>query len=82
VLHRFGIKVILEEDTLHIEGQTELKGNQVFSSYQDHRICMAIAIGAIRARGSVTIQDAEVVKKSYPDFFEIYEKLGGVIDVD
>ncbi|MEF3692935.1 MAG: 3-phosphoshikimate 1-carboxyvinyltransferase [Acholeplasmataceae bacterium] len=82
VLHKFGVKTILNDDMLQIYGQTELKGNQVFSSFQDHRIVMAIAIGAIRAKGSITILDAEVVKKSYPDFFEIYEKLGGIIDVN
>ncbi len=82
VLHTFGVKTLLSDNTLQVYGQTELKGNQVFSSFQDHRIVMAIAIGAIRAKGSVTILDAEVVKKSYPDFFEIYEKLGGIIDVN
>ncbi len=82
VLHKYGVHAALDEDTLHIKGQSELRGNQVFSSHGDHRIAMAIAIGAIRARGSVTIQDAEVVKKSYPDFFQIYEKLGGIFDVN
>ncbi|MFA6377130.1 MAG: hypothetical protein WCW63_00745, partial [Acholeplasmataceae bacterium] len=82
VLHKYGVHAALDEDTLYIKGQSELRGNQVFSSHGDHRIAMAIAIGAIRARGSVTIQDAEVVKKSYPDFFQIYEKLGGIFDVN
>jgi 3-phosphoshikimate 1-carboxyvinyltransferase len=40
---------------------------------------MAIAIAAIRADGPVTIKNASVVKKSYPNFFEDYQSLGGII---
>lgn len=82
VLTKFGVKTIEEEDTVKVFGQKQFRGNQVFSSYQDHRIAMAIAIGAIRAHGKVIIEDYEVVKKSYPDFFKVYENLGGVVHVD
>ncbi|MFA5493070.1 MAG: hypothetical protein WC245_09040, partial [Bacteroidales bacterium] len=82
VLDKFGVKTILNEDSLEVFGQTSLKGNQVFSSYQDHRIVMAIAIGAIRAKGSISIVDFDSINKSYPNFFEIYEKLGGNVHVN
>lgn len=82
VLDKFGVKTILNEDSLEVFGQTSLKGNQVFSSYQDHRIVMAIAIGSIRAKGSISIVDFDSINKSYPNFFEIYEKLGGNVHVN
>ena len=42
----------------------------------DHRIAMAIAIAACRSEGEIEIIGAnEAVKKSYPDFFEVYDRL-------
>ena len=35
------------------------------------------AVAATRAEGTVTIRGAESVAKSYPDFWEVYESLGG-----
>ena len=65
-------------DFLVINGIQSLKGAQV-SSHNDHRIVMAAAIAACRSHGDVTITKAlDAVKKSYPDFFEDYAKLGGV----
>ena len=45
----------------------------------DHRIAMAAAILAIAAKGSVTINGAECVKKSYPSFWEDYVAIKGNI---
>lgn len=78
-LLKFGVNVEITEDKMIIQGTQKLKGNQSFDSYGDHRIAMAIAIAAIQADGPVTILNAEVVKKSYPQFFEIYQSLGGEI---
>ena len=43
----------------------------------DHRIAMAAAIAATAADGPVTILGAQCVRKSYPDFWSEYERLGG-----
>ena len=43
----------------------------------DHRIAMAAAIAATDCAGPVTVRGAECVKKSYPDFWEVYKNLGG-----
>jgi 3-phosphoshikimate 1-carboxyvinyltransferase len=40
---------------------------------------MAVTVAALGAEGSVTVADAEAVKKSYPDFFEDMLSLGAVI---
>ena len=50
------------------------------SSHNDHRIAMAAA-ASCRADGPVIITGAEAVKKSYPDFFTDFTKLGGKIEI-
>lgn len=81
-LTAFGVKVeVTAEDIVYITGEKKLKGNLVLDSFKDHRIAMAIAIASIRASGPVTILNAEAVDKSFPNFFEMYQQLGGKIDV-
>ena len=73
-----GANIVERNDGLDIEGVTSFKGGSV-SSFKDHRIAMALAIGAICAEGEVIIEDSECVKKSYPGFWEDYKSLGGDI---
>jgi 3-phosphoshikimate 1-carboxyvinyltransferase len=40
---------------------------------------MACAIAALRANGPVTIEEAEAINKSYPDFYGHLQQLGGTI---
>jgi len=48
----------------------------VVDSYNDHRIAMAFAVlGA--ALGGVTINGAECVSKTFPEFWESYKQVGG-----
>ena len=56
--------------------QSDLTGGRV-DSFQDHRIAMAAAVGAIGCTRSVTITNAGAVSKSYPAFYEDYNRLGG-----
>jgi len=42
---------------------------------------MAAAIAATACTKPVTILGAQAVQKSYPDFFEVYQSLGGDIHV-
>ncbi|TNF09417.1 MAG: 3-phosphoshikimate 1-carboxyvinyltransferase [Bacillota bacterium] len=78
-LRKFGVDMVIREDEAIIKGRDKLKGNQVFDSFGDHRIAMAIAIAAIRADGYVVIDHAEVIQKSYPTFYDEYKRLGGII---
>jgi 3-phosphoshikimate 1-carboxyvinyltransferase len=57
-----------------IEGRQELNAATV-DSFQDHRIAMAAAIGALRANGPVVLEQADAVNKSFPAFFEQLDKL-------
>nr|WP_326214993.1 3-phosphoshikimate 1-carboxyvinyltransferase [uncultured Oscillibacter sp.] len=66
-------------DSLSVTGGT-LTGGTVDGA-NDHRIVMAAAIAATACTGPVTILGAECVKKSYPDFWEVYKNLGGEVHV-
>lgn len=66
---KLGIEVDLsEEDVMRIRGG-EIRPAAV-QSHGDHRMAMSLAVAALRAAGPVTIEGAECVAKSYPDFFD------------
>jgi 3-phosphoshikimate 1-carboxyvinyltransferase len=67
-------------DALIVHGNPHLSGGTVDGA-NDHRIVMAAAIAATACSAPVTILGAEAVKKSYPDFWEEYQRLGGDIHV-
>lgn len=74
-LRHLGVQIEEGADYLKIIGSDVICGTTV-SAWNDHRIAMAVAIAACRAEGTVTITGAkEAVKKSYPDFFEVYSGL-------
>ena len=76
MLQDFDVPFSIEDDVLCISGVRYLQGT-VIDSYNDHRIVMAAAIGALRANGPVDIPGAASVNKSYPDFFKDLSLCGG-----
>jgi 3-phosphoshikimate 1-carboxyvinyltransferase len=66
-LNRMGAKVTELPDGLEITGGTPLLGTEV-DSYTDHRIAMSLAVAALNATGTTTIDRAEAAAISYPDF--------------
>ena len=75
LLTAFQVKHDLVGDNLVVHGPVTLKAATV-SSYNDHRITMAAAVGALVADGPVTINGAASVQKSYPYFFKDLQSLG------
>ncbi|MDD3832701.1 MAG: 3-phosphoshikimate 1-carboxyvinyltransferase [Oscillospiraceae bacterium] len=69
------------EDGLRINGVNRLFGGVTLPSFNDHRIAMSMAVAALGCDNPIIIEDAECVAKSWPDFFNIYNKCGGVADV-
>lgn len=76
-LSKLGAKITETRDGLEIVGVDSLNGAKV-GSWNDHRIAMSLAVAAIRAKGPVSIEDCGCVAKSYPNFWEHYQALGGV----
>jgi len=75
MLLQFDVFFSIEDDMLCIAGGKPLWGCYI-DSYNDHRIVMAAAIGALRADSRVMIDNAEAVNKSYPGFFDALNTLG------
>ena len=72
---KMGLSIELDGDRMMVRGGP-LRGATVHSRH-DHRIAMACAVGALRAEGPVTIEEAEAINKSYPDFYDDLKLLGG-----
>ena len=75
---KMGIVIDLQGDEMLVHGGTGIKGARVHS-HNDHRIAMACAVAALTADGPVQIDNAEAINKSYPEFFEHLQKIGGIV---
>ena len=80
VLSALGADITEGEDSLTIVGKPSLKGGATVESHNDHRIAMMAAIAATCCEEPVTVLGADCVKKSYPNFWEDYARLGGQIE--
>lgn len=76
---KMGVTIRLQDDLMLIEGVDTLKA-AVATSHHDHRIAMACAVAALRADGEVTIEGADAISKSYPDFYNDMRGLGAQIN--
>ncbi|CUU50578.1 3-phosphoshikimate 1-carboxyvinyltransferase [Clostridium beijerinckii] len=79
-LNKLGAKIIEKEEGLIIEGVKELKGNVEVWSHKDHRIAMTMAIASTMCKEPIILKDYECVSKSYPQFWDDFKNLGGVVD--
>ena len=75
---KMGAKIKVDADSLTIEGQYILHGAMI-NPHNDHRIAMACAVAALGAKNQTTIQNAQCVRKSYPQFFTHLRQLGAEI---
>ena len=69
-------KVTETADGLLIDGVSMLAGG-IADSFSDHRIAMSAAVAASVCRKTVTVTDADCVRKSYPRFWEVLDGLEG-----
>lgn len=78
-LNAIGGSVTVYEDSLEIRGVESLRGGEISGS-NDHRIPMSLAIAATMCEQPLLIRGAECVRKSFPDFFDVYGSLGGDVE--
>ena len=78
-LEKLGVKTKISQDSVHINDFNELTGIPTIKTHKDHRMAMSFAPLALRF-GKLIIKDIEVVKKSYPTFWEELEKIGFTIE--
>jgi 3-phosphoshikimate 1-carboxyvinyltransferase len=77
---KMGVEILLQEDLMIIEGGKKVKGAAVHSRH-DHRIAMACAVAALGADESTTIDEAEAVNKSYPQFWQHLQRLNATLSL-
>jgi 3-phosphoshikimate 1-carboxyvinyltransferase len=73
---KLGVEIQLNGDEMVINGG-EVNSGSIYSN-NDHRITMAAAIIALKARGSIVAINSECVTKSYPNFFHDFLAIGGI----
>jgi len=73
-INKFGTAIEITNDSLHLLNPKLLTPNAIIETYNDHRMAMAFAPLALRTEFS--IKEAEVVSKSFPDFWENLKQLG------
>lgn len=77
-LGKFGAKVDIDSESLTLIPQAQLDGGVSVDTYNDHRMAMAFAPLALKV--DFIVNDAQVVSKSYPDFWKDLKILGFVIE--
>lgn len=78
---KMGVRIELNDDIMIVHGGNQVRGAIVHSRH-DHRIAMACAVAALRAGSQTIIEEAQAIKKSYPDFYNDLEKLGAGVSLN
>jgi 3-phosphoshikimate 1-carboxyvinyltransferase len=77
-LIKMGAKIEESENSLTLY-ESDLRGTLIDGRH-DHRIVMATTVAGFIAKDSALINNAEYVKISFPNFFEIMSQLGSNIE--
>ncbi len=74
-LRSIGVEVKEFEDGLEIVGAEPANLRPVkIKTYNDHRIAMCFAVAGLRIKG-LTVEDPACVKKSFPDFWKVWDSM-------
>ena len=79
-IEKLGGQVKITDDSLHLKSNTLFASlmssslNEAITTYNDHRMAMAFAPLALKT--SIQIEDAMVVTKSYPTFWQDLKSIG------
>jgi len=73
-LEKLGAAVDITDASLHLHKATQIHENIIIETYKDHRMAMAFAPLALCV--PIEIEKADVVSKSYPDFWKDLENIG------
>ncbi len=79
-LRKMNVDVCETADGMIIATNGNVRGAEL-KGYNDHRIVMAFAVAGLFAQGDTVIDDADSINKTYPSFFDDYNKLGGKANV-
>lgn len=75
VLSRFGVETEVTDGAFVVRGSARPFRGGAFRAFGDHRIALAVAVGATRAERVVELDDIACAAKSYPTFFTDFSAL-------
>ena len=83
-LSKLGFDLLEKEDSILINSRKDfykINNNSLvyLSSHSDHRIAMTTAIASTYYDGEIILDNLDCIKKSYPNFWEVFLSLGGKI---
>ncbi|MFI3251568.1 MAG: 3-phosphoshikimate 1-carboxyvinyltransferase [bacterium] len=81
-LNKLGANLIECEEGINFTKVNNLDGDVEVDCFNDHRVCMALAIASTICNKKIKLIGAQCVDKSYPNFWDDFKKLGGVFDVE
>ena len=73
-LEKLGANVIITDATLHLKSSDIINTDVTIATYNDHRMAMAFA--PLGLKTPIKIENADVVSKSYPQFWEDFKAIG------
>lgn len=73
-LEKLGATVSVTDESLEMVPPAKIQPDVSIATYNDHRMAMAFAPLAVKV--PITIENAEVVSKSYPGFWDHLESIG------
>lgn len=79
-MNKLGANILELDDGLLIKGKNSLFGKATVNSWNDHRIAMSLAVAATKCENEIVLEGYTAVNKSYPEFWNDYKALGGVIN--
>jgi 3-phosphoshikimate 1-carboxyvinyltransferase len=74
MVEKMGGKIKTFDDGFEVEGQTNFNNFEV-DSFGDHRIAMSSIIGSICAGKDAVVKNCSCINTSFPEFFNILDKL-------
>ncbi len=77
---KMNVAITISGDNMMVDGPCTINGATV-SANNDHRIAMACAVAGLRATSPVTIEGAEAINKSYPDFLNHLSAMGVTVSL-
>lgn len=73
-LEKFGIQSVVEDNRIWVEDGILQTPSEPLDTHGDHRIAMALTVLLTLVGGE--IRNAEAVEKSWPNFYEVLQELG------
>ncbi len=81
-LKKLGVNILMGTDFVEIVGKKTYNCNEIVETFEDHRIAMSSLVFGMASNGSVKIDDMSMISTSFPNFKDIFGKIGAKIKTE